>query len=77
MATGQARGQNFFLYSCFYLATHRGGLLNLAKPAQNLYFFDDFFAKFQRICDRIFFIIIFNLSHFFEISQKKKKRWPG
>jgi hypothetical protein len=30
------------------------GLLNLVKLAENLYFFGDFFSKFQGICGKIF-----------------------
>jgi hypothetical protein len=31
-----------------------GGLLNMTKPAQNLYLFGDFFQNFKKIRDKIF-----------------------
>jgi hypothetical protein len=47
------KGVDFFCIAAFIWRPTGGGCLNLAKPAQNLYFLDDFFSNFQRICDRI------------------------
>jgi hypothetical protein len=55
MATVQARQYNFFCIPTFIWRPTGGGLLNLPKPAQNLYFVGDFFSKIKKICDRIFF----------------------
>jgi hypothetical protein len=46
---------NFFCIPAFIWQPTRGGLLNLPKPAQNLYFIGDSFQNNLRICGRIFF----------------------
>ncbi len=57
---------DFFCIPTFIWLPTGGGLLNLVKPAQNLYFFWQFFQNFKES------VIEYIYSHFGEISPKTK-----
>jgi hypothetical protein len=68
MVTRQA--VELFCIPAFIWRPTRGGLLNLAKPAQKLLFFGDFFSKFQGICVGIL-ILFFELWRNFRGEKKR------
>jgi hypothetical protein len=60
----------FFSIPTFIWRPTWRGLLNLAKPAQKLYFFDNFFHNFKESTTKYFFKILF-FSFWRNFAQKK------
>ncbi len=74
--TGKARQQKYFCIPVFILrSTGERLLLNLAKPAQNLYFFWRFFFKFSKNLPQNtpFKILFFPFWRNFASKKKEKK----
>jgi hypothetical protein len=59
----------FFCIPAFIWQPTGGGLLNLTKPAQNLYLFGNFKKKIKKFATKC----SFNFFHFGKISPKERK----